>query len=145
MADRPFMPPDLAEVSDLSDEMLDFFPQLATIALAIGRQWTDSLGLEVERLRDSAAGGERLLRFRWRITDQGGGTPAVVDSSVRLRQDIEDDGILAWSLTRGPVGWRREIQVSTRVGAGRRGGIPSEGRVTQLVTVRRVTNPVGCG
>ena len=145
LIDRPFMPPELAQVSDLSDELVDFFPPLATIALAPGKEWTDSLGLEIERLRDSTAAGERLLRFRWRITSEGGGAPAVPDSSVRLRQDIEDEGTMAWSASRGPVAWRREIQVSTRVGAGRRGGTPSEGRVTQLVTVRRITNAGACG
>ena len=74
----------------------------------------------------------------------GGAAPAVLDSSVRLHQEIEDEGTLAWSETRGPLSWRREIVVTTRVGAGRRGGTPSEGRVTQLVTVRRITNPDGC-
>lgn len=141
---RPFIPPDLAQVSDLSDELADFFPPLAPVALPPGGAWTDSLGLEMERLRDSVAGGERLLRFRWRMTSDGASAAALVDTSVRLRQDIEDDGTLAWSVARGPVAWRREIQVSTRVGASRRGGTPSEGRVTQRVAVRRVTNPDGC-
>ena len=141
---RPFMPPELAQVSDLSDEMADFFPPLATTALARGGEWSDSLGLEIERLRDSTAGGERLLRFRWRMTSHDGAS-GVVDTTVRLRQDIEDDGVLVWSVARGPVAWRREIQVSTRVGASRRGGTPSEGRITQRVTVRRITNPGGCG
>ena len=145
MSARPFMPPELAQVSDLSDEMVDFFPPLATVALAPGTKWSDSLGLEVERLRDSTAGVERLLRLRWRITSRGGAAPAVVDTSVRLRQEIEDEGVVAWSTSRGPLAWRREIQVSTRVGASRRGGTPSEGRITQLVTVRRVTNPDTCG
>ncbi len=144
LTDRPFMPPELAQVSDLSDQMLDFFPPLATVALAPGGHWTDSLGLEVERLRDSAAGGERLLRFKWRITSMGGAGPAAVDTSVRLRQEIEDEGTLAWSIARGPVSWRREITVDTRLGAGRRGGTPAEGRVTQRVSVRRVTDPADC-
>ena len=144
LVDRPFIPPELAQVSDLSDEMVDFFPPLATVGLAVGKEWSDSLGLEVERLRDSTGAGERLLRFRWRITSHGGGTPAVVDTSVRLRQDIEDEGVLAWSPSRGPLGWRREIQVDTRVAASRRGGTPAEGRVTQVVIVRRITNPGGC-
>jgi hypothetical protein len=140
---RPFMPPDLAQVSDLSDELADFFPPLASVALAPGGEWTDSLGLEVERLRDSAASGERLLRFRWRMTSQGG-ADGIVDTTVRLRQEIEDDGILVWSVARGPLAWRREIQVGTRVSASRRGGTPAEGRITQRVSVRRITNPDGC-
>ena len=144
LTDRPFMPPELAQVSDLSDEMVDFFPPLATAGLAIGAAWSDSLGLEVERLRDSTGGGERLLRFRWRITSHGAETPAVIDTTVRLRQEIEDEGVMAWSPTRGPLGWRREIEVNTRVGASRRGGTPTEGRVTQLVTVRRITRPGAC-
>ena len=144
LSERPFIPPELAQVSDLSDALLDFFPPLATAALAQGARWTDSLGLDVERLRDSAAGSERLHRYRWRITSRGGETPAVADTSVRIRQEIEDEGTIAWSIARGPLGWRREIRVTTRVSAGRRGGTPSEGRVTQVITVRRITNPSGC-
>jgi hypothetical protein len=140
---RPFMPPDLAQVSDLSDALVDFFPPLAPAALAPGAEWSDSLGLEVERLRDSTASGERLLRFRWRMTSQGGAS-GIVDTTVRLRQEIEDDGILVWGVARGPLAWRREIRVGTRVGASRRGGTPSEGRITQLVSVRRITDPDRC-
>jgi hypothetical protein len=138
------MPPELAQVSDLSDALLDFFPPLAPAALVPGGEWTDSLGLEVERLRDSAAGGERLQRFRWRLISQGNSATAITDTSVRLREEIEDEGVMAWSASRGAVAWRREIRVTTRVNASRRGGTPSEGRITQLVTVRRVTNPDSC-
>jgi len=142
LVDRPFMPPELADVSDLSDQLIDFFPPLATASVAPGRRWTDSLGLEIERLRDSTAGTEVLQRYRWRISNAGTSTPG--DTAIRLRQEIEDEGHLAWSASRGPVAWRREIEVSARVGAARRGGTPSEGRVTQEVRVRRVTNPVEC-
>ncbi len=144
LGDRPFIPPELLQVSDLSDQLLDFFPPLATMALAPGGRWTDSLGLVVERLRDSVSGGERLQRYSWRITRQAGAGPEGIDSTVRLRQQIEDEGTLAWSDTRGPVTWRREIAVSARVGASHRRGTPIEGRVKQLVTVRRVTIPTGC-
>lgn len=144
LAERPFMPPDLAQVSDLSDQMLDFFPPLATSPLAVNGRWTDSLGLVIERLQDSAAAGERLERYRWRITSYGGAGPTVLDSAMRFRQEIEDEGTLAWSASLGAMAWRREIVVNTRVGANRRGGTPSEGRVTQRVSVRRVTIPGSC-
>jgi hypothetical protein len=144
LAERPFVPPDLAQVSDLSDALLDFFPPLATAALTQRARWTDSLGLDVERLKDSTAGDEQLQRYRWHIVSHGGETPAVADTSVRIKQEIEDEGTIVWSVARGPLAWRREIQVTTRVSAGRRGGTPSEGRVTQAIIVRRITNPADC-
>ena len=64
LTDRPFMPPELAQVSDLSDQMLDFFPPLATAALAPGGHWTDSLGLEVDRPEEPEERDRRVGRLR---------------------------------------------------------------------------------
>ena len=140
LEERPFIPPELRAVSDLSDAMLDFFPPLPTVALPPRGRWSDSLGLEVERLSDSAASGETVQRYRWQIRGAGGPLPLDGDTTVRLRQEIRDEGVLAWSSTRGPLGWRREIVVEAQLGAARGPRSPVQSRVTQSVTVRRVTD-----
>lgn len=142
---RPFMPPEVRAVSDLSDLMLDFFPPLPTSPLQIGGRWTDSLGLTVERLRDSAASGETLERYRWRIASEGGPEPMSSDSTVRFRQRIRDDGVLSWSRSRGPIAWEREITVDAQVGAVRGPKSPLQTRVTQTISVRRLNSPARCG
>ncbi len=142
LAERPFMPPELRAVSDLSDALLDFFPPLPTTAVAPGERWTDSLGLTIERLSDSAASDETLERYRWRIQTQG--NPAVPDTTVRLRQTVDDEGLLAWSRRRGPIAWRREVTVEARLDPARGPRSPVQSRVTQEILVRRSTRSHRC-
>lgn len=142
LAERPFIPPELRAVSDLSDALLDFFPPLPTTALSPGGRWTDSLGLEIERLGDSAASDETLERYRWRIRTEG--SPAAPDTTVRLRQDIHDEGLVAWSRRRGPIIWRREITVQARIDPARGPRSPVQSRVTQEIFVQRSTGSHRC-
>lgn len=144
LEERPFMPPEVHSVSDLSDALLDFFPPLPTAALRPGSTWTDSLGLEIERLRDSAASGETVERYRWRISTEAGPEQIGGDSTARLRQSIKDAGVLSWSRARGPLGWRREIVVEAQVGAVRGPRSPVQSRVTQEISVRRVPHTGNC-
>ncbi len=141
---RPFLPPELRAVSDLSDALQDFLPQLPTAALAPGDRWSDSLGLEVERLRDSVAPNATFQRYRWRITGRGGPAPIAGDSSARLRHRITDEGTVAWSPARGPLAWRRAIVVETDVMPGRASLGAVQGRVAQAIDVIRVTDPPEC-
>jgi hypothetical protein len=142
---RPFIPPELLAVSDLSDALLDFFPPLATSPLRAGGRWTDSLGLTIERLRDSVASGETLERYRWRIASEGGPEPIAADTVARLRQRIRVEGDLTWSRSGGPLAWQREIVVDAQVSAARGPRSPIQSRVTQTITVRRLTSRPRCG
>ena len=142
LEDRPFMPPELLAVSDLSDALLDFLPPLPVAALRTGGRWTDSLGLVVERLKDSAANDGTVERYRWRISTEGGTQP--LDSTARLRQTIRDEGVLAWSRQRGPLTWHREIEVEARIDATRGPRSPVQSRVTQEVSVRRLDESRHC-
>ena len=55
---RPFVPDEVAEVAELGGALEDLLPAAAAGgAPAVGRRWTDSAGLELRRLADSAAGG----------------------------------------------------------------------------------------
>lgn len=140
---RPFIPPDLRAVSDLSDLLLDFFPPLAAAPVAVGATWTDSLGLTVERLRDSVGEAGAFRRYRWRITSQG--APAVgEDTTVRIRQEAKDEGRLVWSDRDGAVAWQREITIDTRLTSSRRRTPPYRGQVVQRITVLRVADHPAC-
>jgi hypothetical protein len=142
LSTRPFMPPDLRAISDLSDALLDFFPPLAPAAIAPGRSWTDSLGLTITRLADSLAGPTPVPRYQWRI-DSRSDPPLEADSTARLRQRATDEGVLAWSPVGGPLGWSRTVTIDTDVsGPGVR--LPYRGRVTQHIEVIRITNHPAC-
>jgi hypothetical protein len=140
---RPFIPPDLREVSDLSDLLLDFFPPLASAPMAAGATWTDSLGLTVDRLRDSVSAGRTFRRYRWRITSHAA-PPAGEDTSVRIRQEAKDEGRLVWSDQDGAVAWQREITIDTRLASSRRRTPPYQGQVVQRIAVLRVPDHPVC-
>lgn len=139
---RPFMPPEIVAVSDLSDALLDFLPPLAPVPIAVGRSWTDSLGLVIERLADSSAAPVAIQRYRWTISSRSE-PPLPGDSTARLRQVASDEGRLAWQPGSGPLGWGREVVIETEV-SGPSVRLPWRGRVTQRITVTRVTEPPRC-
>ena len=142
LASRPFMPPELRAISDLSDALLDFFPPLAPVTIVPGRAWTDSLGLTINRLADSTARPASLQRYQWRI-DSRSAPPLEADSTARLRQRATDEGVLAWSPMAGPLTWSRTVTIDTDVsGPGVR--LPYRGRVTQHIEVIRITNHPAC-
>ena len=142
LTSRPFMPPDLRSVSDLSDALLDFFPPLAPVAIAPGRAWTDSLGLTITRLADSLARPGPAQRYQWRI-DSRSDPPLAADSTARLRQRATDEGVLVWALAVGPLSWDRTVTIDTEVsGPGVR--LPYRGRVTQHIEVIRITDHPAC-
>lgn len=139
---RPFIPPDLRAVSDLSDALLDFFPPLASVAIPTGSRWTDSLGLEIARLADSAAAAGPVQRYRWKIGSRSE-PPMPGDSTARLRQTASDEGTLAWLSGVGPLGWRREVAIETEV-VGPAVRLPYRGRVVQRIQVTRITDHPAC-
>ena len=139
---RPFMPPELRAISDLSDALLDFFPPLPPVTIAPGRSWTDSLGLTISRLADSLARPIPVQRYQWRI-DSRSEPPLEADSTARLRQRATDEGVLAWMAGTGPLSWSRTVTIDTDVsGPGVR--LPYRGKVTQRIEVIRITGHPAC-
>ncbi len=63
---RPFVPDEVAEVSDLGAALDDLLPPLPPSALTVGEQWRDGRGLELTRLPDSLAGGRAVRRLALR-------------------------------------------------------------------------------
>ena len=141
---RPFMPPDLREVSDLSDALVDFLPPLPAAPLAPGASWTDSLGLKVWRLADSAAAPGPVARYRW-VIESRGALPVEADSTLRIRQQAEDEGHFAWRDDLGVLGWKRRVTIETQLARVGRGGASHRGRVVQEIQVRRITTGAPCG
>lgn len=106
--DRPFVPGDLADVSDVGRAMDDFFP-VAPRAMAPGSAFVDALHRSWHRLADSAG----RQRYRW-SGDQGGDSSYVTADSVLVHAvtSVHEDGTAAWAMAGGPVGWTRHIQTT---------------------------------
>jgi hypothetical protein len=128
---RPFVPDDIAEVSDLGRAMDDFFPLLPPDILPSG---TDSTRDDREWRRLADSGG--VQRFRWTEHREREATQSVADSvSAQIVESTRDEGTLAWSVTRGPLAWTRHIasDVTTRLR-----GRTIRATVVQQIEVRRV-------
>lgn len=132
---RPFMPPAIREVADLSETFADFFPPLATAALAVGARWRDSAGVDVERRPDSAAVPRSLRRYAWRVE-----TVAPGDTGLKLGERLVERGAVAWDDSLGPVAWSRELSIETQLRPRPREAVRS--LVTRRISVRRVP-PMG--
>ena len=130
VVDSPFIPGEVADVSDLSSAMDDFFP-LAPPALAPGAQSTDSSQRVWRRLADSA----RAQRYHWTERQHADSTSIGTDSViVHAVVDTHEEGDLAWSATRGPLAWMRRIQT---VVTSRFAGRTVRANVEQRIVVTR--------
>jgi hypothetical protein len=140
---RPFMPPEVLQASDLSDLFADFLPPLAPGPLEVGARWRDTAGLEIERLPDSTSGPARVARYHWRAVTVG--APAGADSGIRVDERVVDDGVVAWTDLEGPVHWARAIEIESSIARG--GGVrtPLRTRVMQRITVSRLGRHAACG
>jgi hypothetical protein len=129
VTERPVVPPDVTEISDLGVAMDDFLPPPPpTIAPGAGtrvgqREWS----------RQADSSGAR--RFRWTLRTARD-TLRTVGDSVPMASDelTQERGAMTWSPGRGALGWRREVRttVTTRL----RGRVV-RAEVEQVIEVRR--------
>ncbi len=129
VVERPHVPPEVAEVSDLGVAMDDFLP-LAPPMLQAGAAASDG-GRNWARLADSAG----LHRYRWKARTQRDTIRTVGDSVPMTSAEVtEERGNMVWLRGRGPISWRREVTttVSTRL----RGRVV-RAEVEQVIEVRR--------
>jgi hypothetical protein len=143
---RPFVPDEVAELAEMAGALDDFFPPLPSRALKAGGEWTDSLGLTIRRLPDSALSGVPLLRFALesRRESRAASTPADT-LPLRLRQQIGERGEFVWHPLLGLLRRDRRIVVETTVPPSRAVRQAVRSKVEQRITVLRdLTPPVGC-
>jgi hypothetical protein len=63
---RPFIPDEVAEIAGMATALDDFFPPLAGRQLRPGESWTDSDGVSLRRLPDSALSASRSIVSPWK-------------------------------------------------------------------------------
>lgn len=114
---RPFVPDELAEVTDLGDALHDLLPQLPPTALPVGGRW-DAGALRIVRRPDSTSQGIRLERYRWsRVASDT--TAAFLDDSLRYetRTRLQEEGDLVWHPVHGPLVWHRVSRIAIEIPA----------------------------
>jgi len=135
---RPFLPDEIAEVSDLRQALATLLPRLPPTALAPGARWADTAGWTVARLEDSVVTGHRLARYRW--SHHRADTTRAVEADTlpyTVRTVLREQGQFAWHPTHGPVAWQRTSLVELEIPADSLVRRPVRTRVEERVEVRR--------
>jgi hypothetical protein len=143
---RPFVPDEVAELAEMGGALDDFFPPLPSRALKPGEEWTDSLGLTIRRLPDSALSGVPLLRFALETRKESRIALTPADTlPLKLRQMTEERGEFVWHPLLGLIRRDRRIVVETTVPPSRKVRQAVRSKVEQRITVvRDLTERAGC-
>ena len=143
---RPFVPDEVAELAEMGGALDDFFPALPSRALKPGEGWTDSLGLTIRRLPDSALSGVPLFRFALESRKQSRIAANPADTlPLKLRQKTEERGEFVWHPLLGLLRRDRRIVVETTVPPSRTVRQAVRSKVEQRITVvRDLTERPGC-
>jgi hypothetical protein len=135
---QPFVPAEVAEVSDMAKALEDFFPQLPPAPLHPGQVWADTSGLRIQRLADSALSGVPLYRYALEVTRKTRSVPVKYDTvPLTLEQISRERGTFVWHPTLGLLRRERTIVVETSVPASRSVPEPVRARVEQRIRVHR--------
>lgn len=142
---HPFVPDEVAEVAGMADALDDFFPPLPGRPLAVGQMWTDSSGLTIRRLPDSALSGVPLHRFETVKREEAQAAPPIGDAvPLKLKQESEEHGQSVWHPLLGLIGRDRTIVVETTVPPSRTVRRTVRSRVEQRITLERIPGPSSC-
>lgn len=91
----PFIPDEVAGVTDLRGILQDFFPRLPDSTLGDGGSW------------------------RWSRQSTGDSTTVVEDSlAIPVHRESTEAGSLVWKAESGPIRWEREITVTAKIPPG---------------------------
>jgi hypothetical protein len=137
---RPFIPDELKEVADLSGALEELLPELPPQSLEPGRSWSDSAGLEIRRLPDSATARGPVLRLE--VHDQHVSVTAPLEgdtSSVELHQTTVETGRIDWSPSLGLLRREREIVVETAIPPAGQIRQPVRSRLDQRIRISRMS------
>jgi hypothetical protein len=136
---RPFIPDELKEVADLSGALEELLPELPPHGLEPGQSWSDSAGLDIRRLADSATARGPVLRLE--VHDRHVAVTAPLEgdtASVELHQTTVETGRIDWSPTLGLLRREREIVVETAIPPGGQIRQPVRSRLDQHISVTRL-------
>jgi hypothetical protein len=140
---RPFVPDEVAEVTDIGVTMDDLFPPLPRPPMAVGQRWTNGAGVELERLPDSVAAGRTIHRLALRARSTSD-TASIRGDTTQLAATATtvEDGEVDWAPERGLLRRRRHLVVETAVPAGGPLKLPLRSRLEQEGEL--VREPGGC-
>jgi hypothetical protein len=138
---RPFIPDEVAEVAGMGTALDDFFPPLPRGRLRPGQSWSDSLGVTIRRLPDSALSGVPLYRFALETRRRASSAEPQGDTlPLRLRQTSQEQGTYVWHPILGLLRRDRVIVVETTVPPSRSVRQAVRSKIEQRIKVERDLN-----
>jgi hypothetical protein len=134
---RPFVPDEVAEIAGMATALDDFLPPLPRSQLRPGQSWTDSAGITLRRLPDSALSGVPLYRIA--LESRRHNDRADIGDSVplRLKQVSVEHGSYVWHPSLGMIRRDRRIVVETSVPPGGSVRQSVRSRIEQRITTTR--------
>jgi hypothetical protein len=139
---KPFVPDEIAEITDAAAALDDLFPPLPRRPLRPGESW-ESPGIRVTRLADSS--GLALQRYALRVRrEQRETVPRGDTVPVALRQTTVEEGEFVWDPAAGLVQRSRKITIETTIPAGSRIRRPVRSRITQTIKLTRLPPMDSC-
>lgn len=139
--DAPFVPDELAQVTELSSALADLLPPLPPTALAPGASMRDVFGTSFLRVPDGLVDGHRVERYRLGRQSEGEELRLLPDSTeVRAVRRERESGVFSWSRELGLVRWEREITVEVMVPVGGVVKVPFRTVIEQAITISRATD-----
>jgi hypothetical protein len=137
----PFIPDDVAEVAGMGSALDDFFPPLPRGKLRPGQSWSDSLGVTIRRLPDSALSGVPLYRFALQTRRRATSAETQGDTlPLQLRQTSHEQGTYVWHPFLGLLRRDRLIVVETTIPPSRSVRQAVRSKIEQRITVERDLN-----
>ena len=141
----PFVPDNVAEVAGMDKALDDFFAPLPERVLEEGEAWTDSLGLTIRRLPDSALSGVPLYRFKMEKKGEAMAAETPADTvPLKLQQTSSEQGTFVWHPLLGLLRRDRSIVIETTVPPSRSVVQAVRSRVEQRITLTRALDSPGC-
>lgn len=136
--DVPFVPDDLAQVTELSGALADLLPPLPPAALRPGGSTRDDFGTSFLRVPDGLVDGRRVERYRLVRNAESEDVRLLPDSTeVRAHRQERETGVISWSRDLGLVRWEREVTVEVLVPVGGVVKQPFRTVIEQTIVVER--------
>lgn len=132
--DAPFVPGEIAEITNLTAALDDFFPPVPGTPLEVGQRWQDSTGWVVSRQSDQ----KNLQRYRMlgnRTLHSRLGGDSLADTAQQVERETAQ---MLWDPTAGLVRWDRSIEAEAAIPANEEIPHGAQTRVEQTIRLERV-------
>ena len=132
--DAPFVPGEIAEITNLTAALDDLFPPVPGASLVVGQRWQDSTGWIISRQSDQ----KNLQRYRVvgnRTLNSRLGGDSLADTAQQVERET---GLMLWDPATGLMRWDRAIEAEASIPASDELPHGAQTRVEQTIRLERV-------